>query len=219
MSATAELLNAVAFYSKEEVARLVAAHKGLRLRPRNPGTSELKEPPTVFFSEPFGNFLVSPKTIIRMWKYCPLEVGDRGYSSYRTSLDARLDISESGVFVSENAGGMWTCSKCHQPLRHKFLRALSDENPGSGLLRELVDNDFHIFIPWADILEGGMESIPALFNRFAKGNPTLLALAKSGLSPFNISPNEHIFVPEKDKEEIVRGWKEDLNKFMFNLKK
>lgn len=218
MTATALLFEAPMYFTKEDLVRIVAASRKLELRPRT--WNEDKEPDTVFFSKPFGEFEVNYHVVTRMWEHCdpPQAVECLDTKPYSMQIGVRFDVGENGIFISPDMKGKQSCGVCGQPFNHKILKAILDENPGAHpIFHELVDEEFQIFVPWSEMGEDGMKSVPNLFNDFAKGNPRIHALAHDPLSPFNHSPLDHVFVSLTCQQALLADWKRELAELIRSL--
>lgn len=138
---------------EEDLAWRIAENKGLIIRDRR--QSEEKENVNTFFSEPIGEFRIDSDVIRRMWRYCnpPREVASN-IRTHSLPIGIRIEITDHGAMLSPDMKGDPVCRACNQPFNHKLLKAILDFNPNANLfLRDLVLNDFKIFVPWLEIGE------------------------------------------------------------------
>ncbi len=92
------------------------------------------------------------------------------------------------------------------------------------ILKEIVQNNFKLVVPWKEIDAAGSRTLYELFNEWAGGNETIKNLAFHRDSIFKPSPHNYdydeiryAYLPEQLQGNLFAQWKKQLEKFKSKL--
>lgn len=140
-------------------------------------------------------------------------------------LFADLDINETmrGVVFTPKVScqGVWATD----PLpRMRMFRALAEHVPYVlNIVRELAASDGAVVVSWTEMNLGGLRSVSALFDEFAKGNGELTAFAcrerlfEPDPHPPHVKPGDEPYVAEPFQPALFKQWHEQLDSFRAKI--
>ncbi len=92
------------------------------------------------------------------------------------------------------------------------------------ILKEIIQNDFKLIVPWKEIDAAGSRTFYELFNEWAGGNEATEKLAYGRDSIFKPSPHNydyeeicHHYLPEELQGNLFAQWKKQLEEFKNKL--